>query len=61
MYIFNIINNITVIAKKKERPPNRWKDQIRNDLNLLLLTLERIAITRIWIDYAFKSSQAKHP
>ena len=49
------------------RLPNRWKDLIRKDVDLPLLTVERIAkdrdwwkkcvkkkCARIWIDYAFK-------
>ena len=32
--------------RPRGRPPNRWKDQIRKDLDLPLLTLGRIAKDR---------------
>ena len=42
----NHIKKTSLGKKQRGGPSNRWKDQIRKDLDLSLLTLERIAHDR---------------
>ena len=46
-YVKKIYNNDFEGSRPRGRPPKKWKDQIRVDTNLPLLTVERMAKNRV--------------